>query len=103
MFSQQVYAFREINLSTHYLFITSSKRCFDQINRLALQLFQKRDVTAFNEIYRKLCHSTQFAYIVVDCHVKSPQFMQIRTRIFPPEWPMVVYIPLGRRIESQGK
>ena len=99
MFSKQVYAFREINLSCQYLFITSSKRCFDQINRLACQLFSKKDVTAFNEIYKKICYSSRFGYVVIDCHPKTPQFLQIRTNIFPPEFPMICYVPFGRKIE----
>ena len=83
--------FRNISLQTRYLLVCRNPRDMSQIVHLGKQL-APGNVKFFAEVFR---HATRMAYgyLFMDFHQECPEALKFRTRIFPHEWPMVVYTP----------
>ena len=90
---------REIALNTMYTILTGSKRCYDQIDCLARQIF-KHDARAMIEIYKKNVENGKHSYILIDCHPSTPSFAKIKGKIFEGEGPMEIYVPNGLEVRK---
>ena len=89
IFPKGTYA-RTISLNCHYMVLFRNKRDGNQIKVLGNQLMPDR-VGFFMDSYKKAT-SREWGYLVVDIHPRSDVSYELRTRIFPDDDPLIVYI-----------
>ena len=83
---------REISQNCMYQILTSSKRCYDQVECYARQVF-KSEARAMIEVYKKICEEQPYGFLVVDVHPKTPHFAKLRTQIFRDQQPQIIFVP----------
>ena len=96
VFSKVLPDMRTLNMNTMYTILTASKRCFDQIDCLARQVF-KSDSKAMIECYRRICEDQEWGYLVLDLHPKSNSMCKLQTNIFKEDGPRTIFVPKTQR------
>lgn len=81
---------RTISLNCHYMVLFKNKRDGMQIKVLGNQLMPGR-LQYFMDSYKKAT-SKEWGYLIVDMHPSSDTTFQLRTRIFPDDPPLIVYV-----------
>lgn len=81
---------RTISLNCHYMVLFNNKRDGNQIKVLGNQLMPGR-LNYFMDSYRKAT-SKEWGYLLIDIHPSSDATYQLRTRLFPDDQPLIVYI-----------
>ena len=81
---------RTISLNCHYMVLFRNRRDGNQIKVLGSQLMPSR-VTFFMDSYKKAT-SKEWGYLLVDIHPSSDPAYELRTRIFPDDEPLIVYV-----------
>jgi len=89
IFPKGTYA-RTISLNCHYMILFSNKRDRNQVKVLGSQLMPGR-VAYFNDSYKKAT-ATPWGYLVIDIHPRSDTMYELRTRIFPDDDPLIVFV-----------
>ena len=84
---------RELSQNCMYTFLTSSKRCYDQIEHFGRQVFKGGAAKSFLEIYKKICEDQPFRYLLINLHPLTNSVASLRTNIFRDEQPTVAYVP----------
>lgn len=82
--------FRTMSLNAHYFTIMRNARDKQQISILGKQ-FSPNNVNYVVESYSDATKN-KFSYLVLDFHPNSNPSIGLRTRIFPEEFPTVVYL-----------
>lgn len=81
---------RTISLNCHYMILFSNKRDGNQVKVLGAQLMPGR-TKYFMDSYNKAT-SKEWGYLVVDIHPRSDPAYELRTRIFPDDDPLIIYV-----------
>lgn len=81
---------RTMSLNTHYVVLFKNKRDTLQVELFARRMMKHR-VKYFSACYEKAV-SHRYGYLFVDMHPHSDDSYQLRTRIFPPEAPPIIYV-----------
>jgi hypothetical protein len=89
IFPKGAYA-RTISLNCHYMILFSNKRDGNQVKVLGNQLMPGR-VKYFTESYRQAT-TARWGYLLIDIHPNSDTLFELRTRIFPDDEPLIIYI-----------
>jgi hypothetical protein len=89
IFPKGTYA-RNISLNCHYMILFSNKRDGNQIKVLGSQLMPSR-VGYFIDSYKKATDK-EWGYLLIDIHPRSDTLYQLRTRIFPDDEPLIVFV-----------
>jgi hypothetical protein len=89
IFPKGTYA-RTISLNCHYMVLFSNKRDGNQVKVLGSQLMPAH-VKYFVDSYRKAT-AKRWGYLLIDIHPHSDPVYELRTRIFPDDDPLIVYI-----------
>lgn len=82
---------RTISLNAHYIFLMKNVRDQSQIANLGRQIYP-RESESFLESYDDATEKP-FGYLLVDLTQTTPRELRLRSKITPPEFPIVVYIP----------
>ena len=85
---------RTISLNCHYMVLFSNRRDSNQVKVLGRQLMPGK-LTFFMDSYEKAT-SKPYGYLLVDIHPHSNPTYQLRTRIFPDDDPLIVYVDPAR-------
>jgi hypothetical protein len=93
IFPKGTYA-RTISLNCHYMILFSNKRDRNQVKVLANQLMPGRK-SYFTDSYKKAT-DTAWGYLVIDIHPRSDSLYELRTRIFPDDEPLIVFVDPAR-------
>jgi hypothetical protein len=83
---------RDISLNSTYIVLMRNPREISQIQRLGISVYGNRSrflVDAFNDATRK----EPYSYLLVDFSQSLPDFLRVRTSIFPKDKYQSVYIP----------
>ena len=89
IFPKGAYA-RTISLNCHYMILFSNKRDGNQVKVLGSQLMPRR-VKYFTDSYMKATVN-RWGYLLIDIHPNSDSLFELRTRIFPDDDPLIIYI-----------
>jgi len=81
---------RNISLNAHVFVLFANKRDEQQIHRLGRQ-FYPTEWRGFVKAYKDATDQ-DYGYLVVDVTPVHPRILQLRTNIFPPEYPTVYAI-----------
>jgi hypothetical protein len=81
---------RTISLNCHYMILFSNRRDSNQVKVLGRQLMPGR-LNYFMDSYRKAT-SKPYGYLLIDIHPHSNSTYELRTRIFPDDEPLIVYV-----------
>ena len=82
---------RTISLNCHYLTVFKSPRDMLQINHLAKQMYPGKSkfvLESFTDAVAK-----PHGYLLFDLRQETPDFLRLRTNIFPDDDEKVVYMP----------
>lgn len=79
---------RTRSLSTHYLILFKNPRDMTQIGFLSRQMNNK----FLKEAFFDAVGLAPYSYLFLDFHQKTPEAMQVRTRILPHESPQYAYV-----------
>ena len=82
---------RTISLNCHYMVLFNNKRDANQVSILGRQIMPGKQ-TYFLESYTKAT-GVPYGYLLVDLAPHSDRKYQLRTRIFPQEGPVIIYVP----------
>ena len=93
IFPKGTYA-RTISLNCHYMILFSNKRDRNQVKVLGTQLMPGRGAY-FNDSYKKAT-DTAWGYLVIDIHPRSDTLYELRTRIFPDDEPLIIFVDPSR-------
>ena len=77
-------------LNTHYLVLMKNPRDASQISYIARQMFPKNS-NFLVESYRDATSGNAFSYMLLDFRQQTPEYMRVRSEIFPNE-NNIVYI-----------
>lgn len=88
--------YRIISTNTHYLFIMASSRDKLQIMNLARQISPSNTSYILDSF--KDATKTPYSYLLFDFHPLTPDILKYRTRIFPHEYPIKLYIEKNHHI-----
>ena len=89
IFPKGTYA-RTISLNCHYMILFNNKRDRNQVKVLGSQLMPGRS-TYFMDSYKKATNEA-WGYLVIYIHPRSDAMYELRTRIFPDDEPLIVFI-----------
>jgi hypothetical protein len=89
IFPKGTYA-RTISLNCHYMVLFRNKRDRNQVKVLGSQLMPGRG-GYFMDSYKKAM-TTPWGYLLIDIHPRSDTLYELRTRIFPDDEPLIVYV-----------
>jgi hypothetical protein len=81
---------RSLNLNSHYYILFKNKRDVNQIKTLGRQLFPGKKDVLLNSYLDAI--TTPFGYLLLDLHPKSDDKFTMRTKIFPEDQDMIVYM-----------
>jgi hypothetical protein len=93
IFPKGTYA-RTISLNCHYMVLFNNKRDRNQVKVLGSQLMPGR-VRYFTDSYRKATSNT-WGYLIIDIHPHSDTMFELRTRIFPDDEPLIVFVDASK-------
>jgi hypothetical protein len=93
IFPKGTYA-RTISLNCHYMILFNNKRDRNQVKVLGSQLMPGRS-SYFMHSYKKATHD-KWGYLVIDIHPHSDSAYELRTRIFPDDEPLIVFVDNNR-------
>lgn len=79
---------RSIFLNTSYFVLFKNPRGHDQIKKLNQQIFPCKKNFLF-DAYTDAVINRKFGYLMVDLHPRSDPAYQVRTEIFPTEFPII--------------
>ncbi len=82
---------RNISLNSHYIVLMKNRRDQSQIMSLAKQLYPTK-VKFLQEVYIDATKEP-YGYLIIDVKPESPEELRMRTRIFPDEKPVIIYLP----------
>ena len=94
IFSKNI-AFRDISLNSTYIVLFKNPRDASQIASLARQ-FAPGDTKYIVESYRDATKEPH-TYVIFDMHQKTPDWLRVRTNIFPHEAPMLAFTSRKRK------
>lgn len=89
VFMQGTYS-RSISLNAHIFVLFANRRDEGQIARLGKQ-FYSTEWRDFVKAYKDAT-SEPFSYLIVDITPANPRILQLRTKVFPPDVPVVYSI-----------
>ena len=82
---------RVVRLNSHLLVLLKNPSDQSQISSLAKQIFpgnSKHLLDAYKDATRE-----NYGYLVVDLFPKTDERLRLRTKIFPHQYPQIVYVP----------
>jgi energy-coupling factor transporter ATP-binding protein EcfA2 len=82
--------FRTVSLNTHYIFVMKSPRDMLQLRSFAKQMYPGDSAFAMSSYKSATKHP--FSYILFDASQKTRNQLRVRSRIFPSQQPMHVFI-----------
>ena len=89
IFPKGTYA-RTISLNCHYMVLFNNKRDRNQVKVLGRQLMPGR-IKYFMDSYQKAT-TEAWGYLLIDIHPRSDTLYELRTRIFPDDEPLIVFV-----------
>jgi len=75
--------YRTISLNTDYFVIMKNKRDLKQIRTFGQQLCPDKPTWVIDSYYKAI--EQPYSYLLIDCHMKTPSILQLRSNIFPHE------------------
>ena len=83
---------RTIALNVKYIVLFSNPRDNLQISYLGRQLFPKNG-QSLQEAHTDAINSQKWGYLLIDLQPQTPNYLRLRSHIFPNECPMITYFP----------
>ena len=78
------------NLNTHYLILMKNPRDQTQIQYISRQMFPGNS-RFLTDVFRSVTDNEPYSYILLDFRQETPNYLRIRSHIFPGE-PHPVYV-----------
>ena len=90
LFDKSIKNLRSCLLNTQYFYLTNSPRSISSLRYFLQQCFPakcKKVLSLYEDLMKK-----QFAYLWIDMSARTNNKLRLRSNIFPPEKPTIVYL-----------